>query len=172
MEQSAHEGAGGNDDGFGPIDHAKAGADAGDDIVFHQDLSGVALMHVEVGLIFDQPFHAELVSFLVALSPWSLNAGTFLSVEHAELDAGGVGVQAHHTAESIDLADHVSLGQATNCWIAGHLRDRIEILREDCRLATESSRSHRCLHASMASAADDHIVVFGKGVHERMKTER
>jgi hypothetical protein len=24
----------------------------------------------------------------------------------------------------------------------------------------------------MASAADDHIVVFGKGVHERMKTER
>ena len=135
MEESAHESAGGNDRRLGPIDHAEGGADTGDGVVFDKDLSRVALMEVEVQLIFDQPLHAELVGFLVALGAWGLNAGAFAGIQEAKLDAGGVGVPAHDTAEGVDLSHDMPFRQTTDGGVAGHLGNGVQILGEDGRAA-------------------------------------
>ena len=164
MEQAAHEGARGNDHGLGLVDHAQAGADAGHLVVRHQNLGGVALVQVEVGLVFNQPLHAELVSLLVALRTRRLHRRPFAGVEHAKLDAGGVGVQAHDPTQSVDLAHDVALGQAADRRIAGHLGDGVEVLRQNGGLAAEPGRRQGRLHPGMAGAADDDIVVLGVGV--------
>jgi hypothetical protein len=164
MEEAAHEGAGGNDDRFGPVDHPKAGADAGDGVVFDEQLGGVALMEVEVGLVLDEPLHAELVGLLVALGAGGLDAGALAGVQHAELDAGGVRVPAHDAAEGVDLPDDMPFGQTADGGVAGHLGDGVEVLGENGRLAAEPSGGHGGLHPGVAGAADDDIVMLGEGV--------
>jgi hypothetical protein len=160
MEQAAHEGAGGNDDRFGPVDHAEGGADAGDGVVFDEDLGGVALVEVEVGLVLDEPLHAELVGLLVALGTGGLDAGALAGVQHAELDAGGVGVPAHDPAEGVDLPHDMPFGQTADGGVAGHLGDGVEILGEDGRLATEPCGGHGSLHPGVTGSADDDVVVL------------
>ena len=66
--------------------------------------------------------------------------GPFARIEHAELNARGVGVQPHHAAQRIDLPNHLALRLPADGRIAGHLPDGIEILREHQRLATEPGR--------------------------------
>jgi hypothetical protein len=138
MEESAHESARRNDHGPGSINHPKARPDAHHLIIFHQNLGCVPLMQIQVNLILQDPLHAELVGFFVALSPWSLDARTLPGIEHSELNPGGIGVPTHDSTQSIDLPDQVAFGQSPNGWIAGHLADGIEILRQDGRLAAES----------------------------------
>ena len=164
MEESAHESAGGNDDRFGPVDHAEGGADAGDGVVFDEELGGVALVEIEVRLVLDEPLHAELVGFLVALRAGGLDAGTLPGVQHAELDAGGVRIPAHDPAEGVDLPHDVPFGQTADGGVAGHLGNGVEVLGEDGGLATEPGGGHRGLNSGMAGSADDDVVVLGEGV--------
>src|SRR5437660_908113 len=49
------------------------------------------------------------------------------SVEQAELDADGISDFAHDAAQSIDLADKMSLGDATDSGVAGHLGNEVDI---------------------------------------------
>ena len=172
MEEAAHEGARGNDDRFGPVDHAKGGPHAGDGIVFDEDLGGVALVEVEVGLVLDEPLHAELVGLLVALGAGSLDAGALAGVQHAELDAGGVRVPAHDPAEGVDLPHDMAFGQTADGGVAGHLGDGVEILGEDGRLAAHACRRHRGLHPGVTGSADDDVVVLGEGVERHGDGEK
>ena len=47
--------------------------------------------------------------------------------KQAELDADGVGDFAHDAAERVDLPHQVTLGDAADGRVAGHLRDQVEI---------------------------------------------
>ena len=164
VEQAAHEGAGGNDDRFGPVDHAEGGAHAGDGVVFDEDLGGVALVEVEVGLVLDEPLHAELVGLLVALGTGGLDAGALAGVQKAELDTGSVGVPAHDPAEGVDLPHDVPFGQTADGGVAGHLRDGVEILGEDGRLAAHACGGHRGLDPGVTGSANDDVVVLREGI--------
>ena len=54
----------------------------------------------------------------------------------------------------------VALGQAADGRVAGHLADGIEIDGEQEGLATHARRRERRLHARVASAHHDHIILL------------
>ena len=58
----------------------------------------------------------------------------------------------------------MTLGQAPNGRVTGHLGDGIQVLGEDSRLAAEPRGRHRRLHPGMAGSADNDVVVLGEGV--------
>ena len=109
MEQSTHESAGG--------DHHSAAIEAEPEIGFHSlnavfsrhEASHISLLHVQSWLTLEKRLHAELIGLLVALRAGCANARTLRGIQHAELYAGGVGIQTHRTSEGVDLADHVTL---------------------------------------------------------------
>jgi hypothetical protein len=81
------------------------------------------------------------------------------------LNGGGVGVYAHETAESIDLADHVALGETADGGIAGHLADGIGVLGEDEGFAAKAGGSQGGLNACVTGADDNHVINLGVFEH-------
>ena len=75
-------------------------------------------MKVEIFLVLNQPLHPKLISLLVALCPGSLNTRTLASIQHAELDTRGIGVECHDATKGIDLPHHMTLGQTADRGVA------------------------------------------------------
>src|SRR5439155_14962667 len=101
--------------------------------------------------------HRHTALLLVALRPQRAHGRPVPRVEHAELDAGLVGVATHLAAQRVDLLHEVALGDAADRWIAGHLRDLVLIHREQGRARAHAGRGQRSLAAGMASADYDHV---------------
>jgi hypothetical protein len=70
--------------------------------------------HIDLAAGGDQALHGLGVRVLVALGARAVDGGAPGGVEDLELDAGGVGGQAHQAAERVDLADELALGQAAD----------------------------------------------------------
>jgi len=126
----------------------------------------MALFDVEMFLPFAGRLEPELVGLLVTLGAGTTDAGSLGGVQHPELDSGGVGVDAHLAAQRIDLADDLSLGQAADGGVAGHLTDGVEVHRQQQRLATHTCRSQGRLDPGMAGADHNHVINFGILEHE------
>ena len=117
----------------------------------------------EVRLLLDEALDLELVGLLVGLGPGAVHGRALAAVEQAELDAGGVGDQAHRPAQGVDLADDLPLGDAADGRVAAHLADRVQAGREQGRLGAQSGGGQGRLGAGMAGADDDDIeIVLGK----------
>ena len=71
--------------------------------------------------------HLQAIGLLVTLGAWGPYGRTSGGVEQAELDADGVGDFPHDAAQGIDFADQVSLGDAADGWVAGHLSNEIDV---------------------------------------------
>ncbi len=136
-----------------------------DAVTVHQKVRHVSLMELHPGHRLQLTLHPELIGLLVALGPRRPDGRAFRGIQHAPLDAGGVRVQAHHPAEGIDFPDHVALGKPANRRIAGHLRDRVEVLGQHGHLAAEPGGRHGGLHPGMAGANHNHIVTLGVSEH-------
>ena len=117
-------------------------------------------MDVEVGGVLEQPLHAELVGLLVGLGARRADAGALVGIEHAELDAGGVGVEAHETTEGVDFPDDVSFGESADGGVAGHLGDGVEILGEEGDGAAHASGGGGGFNAGVTGTDDDDVVGF------------
>src|SRR5438477_352012 len=76
------------------------------------------------GLSFHAMLHGELVELLVRLGAGRVHRWTFCAIEHAELNAAGVGHLAHLAAESVDLTNDLPLGHAADRGVAAHLGNR------------------------------------------------
>ncbi len=107
--------------------------------------------------------HLEAVGLLVALGAGRPDGGTARGVEQAELDADGVGDFGHDAAESVDLADDVSLGDAADGGVAGHLRDEIGVEGEQRGAQSHARRGHGGFAAGMTGADYGNVEMFGKG---------
>src|SRR5688572_26376693 len=59
----------------------------------------------------------------------------------------------------------MTLGQPTDCRVAGHLPDSIDIDRQQQGLAPHSGGCQRSFNASVPGAANDHIILFGIDEH-------
>ena len=70
-------------------------------------------------------------------------------------DGGAVGGPPHLTAESVDLADEMPFGRATDGGIARHLSDAVEIHGEEQRAATHSRGGERRLAPGVTGADAD-----------------
>lgn len=165
VHESAHECAGGEDNGTGVDLHLQGGGDACYVVVFNEELGDVGLMEIDTRSGFESMFDAELVGFFIALSARSADRGSFAGVEHAKLDAGCIGVEAHGTSESVDLADHVALGKPTDGGVARHGADSVEVLSEDGDTATEPGCGEGGFDPGMAGSDDENVVVFWIGEH-------
>ncbi len=78
---------------------------------------------VRFGQVAEQALHFQGVFVFIRLCPRPPDGRAFGAVEHAELNAGGIGGEAHQSAEGVDFADHLPLGQSADGGIAGHLAD-------------------------------------------------
>ncbi len=122
-------------------------------------------MEIQIGGIFDQPLHAELISLLVALRSRGSGAGTFACIEHAPLDGSGISIECHGSAKGVDLSDHVSLGEATDGGVAAHLADGVEILRKHGNLTSHARSSKGGLDACVPGPDHENIVFFWINKH-------
>jgi len=162
LHANVHEGfeesSGGDDDGLRFVADPEIGGQSGDAIVLEIEVSDTALPEVEERGGFQDILHPELVSFFVALRPGGLNASTLFGVEHAELDAGGIGIESHFTTEGVDLADDMAFGESTDGRVATHLRHGVEVHGEEKGAASESGGGQRGFTTGMPRTDYGHII--------------
>ena len=159
MQQTAQKCPGCDDNTARDNPQAQISFDAHRLPVLHKDSGNRCLLEIEILCPFQDRLHPKLISLLVALDPWCTNGWTLGPVKHPELNPCRVGVEAHCATHGIDLANYMPLGQAPDRWIARHLANRVQVLGQHQRPASNSGRSQCRFDAGMA-AADHCNVVF------------
>ncbi len=165
VQKAAHESARRHDHRATANLEPEVRLDAACAIFIHENPDDIALLEVKVRCPLELGLGAKLVGFFVALCSRRSHARAFAGIQHAKLNAGRVGVEPHHAAERVDLADHLALGLATDRRVARHLADRVEVLRQHERRAAEARCGTGGLDASVAGADDDHVVGFWVNEH-------
>lgn len=117
------------------------GPQAGDLAVFDQDFVNDCLTNSQVGLVFQDMFHAKPVQQPIRLGPGGTNRRALTGVEPAELDAGGVDIFGHFAAQGINFLDQVAFSQAADSWIAGHGANGVGIDDANKGAAAHAGRS-------------------------------
>ena len=117
-----------------------------------------ACLMCRFGSALEHLAHLQAVLLLVALRAGRPHGRAARGVQQAELDADGVGDLAHDAAEGVDFADEVSLGDAADGGIAGHLRDEIDVQGEERGAQAHAGGGHRGLASGMAGADHDYVV--------------
>jgi hypothetical protein len=92
-----------------------------------------------------------------------VHRGPFATVQHAELDSGGVDHAAHLAAQGVDLADNLPLGHAADGRIAAHLGHGVAVHREQHRLRAQPGRGECGFAPGMSGADDGDVVVVDHG---------
>jgi len=59
----------------------------------------------------------------------------------------------------------MALGDASNCGVAGHLRDQIHVERVESRLQAHAGAGHRGLASGVTGADYDNVELFGELRH-------
>ena len=131
--------------------------DARDAAALGGKVHGLALDDGQVVLVFQRGLHALVVAALVHLRPEGMDRGALARVQHAHLNEGVVGGQAHLPAHGVQLPDQVSLAGAADGGIAGHHADAVQVQREQGRLQAHARRCQGRLAAPVARA-DHHAV--------------
>jgi hypothetical protein len=119
----------------------------------------------QIGLVFQTTTDGLPIKDPIRLRARGPDRWAFARIEDAELDAGLVGRCCHRTAERIDLLDQMSLANAADRWIAGHLTQRFEAMGQQERGRTHTGGGKRSLGTRMPSAHDQHIKMTGE-IHD------
>ena len=89
-----------------------------------------------------------------------MNRRPLARIEHAELDAGLIGVDAHFAAQRIELTDQMAFGRPAYRRVAGHHGDIIHGQRGQQRAAANTGSSQSCLDTGMTGTNYNHIVAI------------
>src|SRR5262249_39844299 len=122
-----------DDDRFGFEREAVRGLDARDATAVGGGLFGPSFENGEPrGLLEHLPRRLRVESpiTLRARPPYR---GPARPIEDLELNAGSIRERRHATAQSVDLAHELPLGQSSDRWIAGHPADRATPRRQHTR---------------------------------------
>ena len=130
MHDGFEKRAGGQDHRAGLIERITGDSDAGDFAVVGFNRFDGFLAERQIVLQLNPVFHLKLIRFFVRLSPRTVHGRTFATVEHPEMNPGGINHAAHFAAERIDFADNLALGNSSDRRIAAHLCDRVAIHRQ------------------------------------------
>ncbi len=130
--------------------------------LLHNQLCHFRLLDVQVRLRLQQFPHLQPVLLLVALRPRRPYCRPARSIQQPKLNADRVRHLAHNAAESINFADEMSLGNPPNRRIARHLRDQIDVEREQGSLQSHARRGHGGLAARVPSTHHYDVVSFGE----------
>ncbi len=134
-------------------------------VIANQELGHLSLLDLEVGLGLEDGTHLEAVGLLVTLGARRPDGGAARGVEETELDADGVGNLSHDAAEGVDLTDDVSLGDASDGGIAGHLRDEVGVDGEQGGTQSHARGGHGGFTAGMSGSNYGDVVMFGESWH-------
>ena len=107
--------------------------------------------------VFEHGLGPELVGFFIALGARGVHAGAFGTIQHTELNGGGVGIKSHESAEGVDFPNHLTFGDAADGGIAGHLADGIEILSEQGDRTAETLGGEGGLDTGVTCSDDGHV---------------
>ncbi len=120
------------------------------------------LLDFQIGLRLQNLAHLDPVGLLVALRPRRPDRRPARRIQEAELDTHRIRNFAHDAAQCIHFAHQVPLGNPTHRWIAGHLRNQIDVERVERRFQAHACGGHCGFASGMARADHDHIELFGE----------
>ena len=103
--------------------------------------------------------HSQPIEQPVGLCPRGTHRRTFAGVEAAKLNAGGVDVFRHFTAQGVDLLNNLPLGQAADGGVAGHGADGIGVDDADQGAAAHAGSGQRGLATGMTRADDGDVKI-------------
>ena len=97
-------------------------------VTFQQQIIHRLLEEGEIGLIFQCLPNGLAIQDTVCLGARGSNRGALTGIENPELDTGVIGGNGHGAAQRIDFLDEMSLTNAANGRIAGHLTQGVQIV--------------------------------------------
>jgi hypothetical protein len=160
MNQTTHKGTGCQNHGRGLEEQTIPGFNTGYTSTLHQQPHDLALLEIKTRLGLDNLLHPCPVKISVSLRPGSSNGGPLLGIKQSKLNARRIDISGHLTTERINFAHQVTLGQAANRWITGHLRHGIQVERKKQSPATHTCHRQRSLTTRVTGANNYHIVFF------------
>src|SRR5208282_1865642 len=75
-------------------------------------------------------------------------------------DAYGVCDLAHDAAQGVDFADEVAFGDSADGGVAGHLRDQVDVEREEGGLEAHAGGGHGSFASGVAGADYYYVEMF------------
>jgi hypothetical protein len=79
------------------------------------------------------------------------------TIQHAELNGGGVGIKGHESTEGVDFPNHLTFGDSADGGIAGHLTDGVEILSEQGDRTAETLGGEGGLDTGVTCSDDGYV---------------
>ena len=126
-------------------------------VTLHHQVIDRLLEQPQIGLVLQHAADGRLVQNAVGLRTGGAHGRALAGIENAKLDTCLIGGQRHRTAHRVHLFDQVALADAADRWVAAHLPQRLNVVREQQSLAAHAGSRKRSLGASMAAADDDDI---------------
>ena len=163
---------GGHDHRFSSVNRIPTDTNSSNTIVFDDKPLNSLLPQHQFLLAFDPQFHRELVGLLVGLGSRTVHRRSFAPIEHAKLQPGLVDHLSHRTAQRVDLADDLPLGNPPNGGIAAHLRHSVAIHGQQCSASSQPRSCQGCLAASMARSDHDHIKLVSHTTHRTVSSSK
>ena len=160
MHDGFEKRTGRQDHGTGSVERITGDADACDLVAVCFDRFDSFLTECQILLQFDPILHFELICLFVGLRARAVHGWPFATVQHPEMNPGGVDHTTHFAAERIDFADNLSLGDSPDGRIAAHLCDGVAIHRQQCRFRPEPRRCEGGFGPRMTGTNHDHIEII------------
>ncbi len=160
VRQAIQKCPGGDDHGTAFERAAIAQRDAGGAARLDIQSGHFGLFDADIRFLLEDLAHASSIQLLVHLSARRPNGGSAAGVEQPELDAHRVGHFPHHPTQRVDFAHQVTLGNAADGGVAGHLRDQVQVHGDDGRLQTHSRGGAGGFTPGVTGADDNDVVAF------------
>ena len=128
-----------------------------DPVAFEQEVVDRLLEEREVRRLLEAAADRALVQHPVRLGAGRADRCALAGVEGPELDSGLVRGDRHGAAQRVDLLDQMALADAPDRRVAGHLPQRLDVVRQEQRAATRPGRRERRLGAGVPAADHDHV---------------
>ena len=157
VDEAGQERAGGEQHMPGMEGQSLGRAHAGGMAVLFQHLGHGVLPDAQAGRGEQGLLEDLLIGLAVDLGARGAHGRALAHVEGAELDAPGIGPQAHHAAQGVDLAHHVALGQATDGRVAGQIAQTVHIAGDQQHAQAQTGQGHGGLGTGMAAACHDTV---------------
>ncbi len=165
MDQPAQEGPGGDDDSARGQLNAIGQTEPGDAAVRDNQIVGLAFDDAEIGGLADRGLHGRGVELAIGLGARTPHRRTLATIEHAKLNAGGIGHPAHESIQRIDLADQMALAETTDRRIAGHRADGRKAMRHQCSHGSHARSRAGGLATGVAASNNNDVESFRVGDH-------
>ena len=157
MDQPTQESPGGDDDSRGGQFASAGKTNTRDAAVSNDQLVGLTFDHGEVGSFADRSLHGRGIELAIRLGARPPHGRALAPIEHAKLNACGVGDPAHQTIERIHFPDQVTFAQPSDRRIAGHGANGGETMGQQRRPCADPSGSAGGLATRVTSSDDDDV---------------